>query len=310
MPTQNQIHVDRPLSNISIKYRNADYIADMVAKPVPVKNRTDKYFVYSKDNLRIEDTHRADKAESQIVDFNISTATYSLEKHGLKAKISDDEYANSDEALDLRIDATENLTDAILAKRENTFCTLIGTAANWANTTSLTSTYAWSAYTSLSNPIPFVDSACSAITKNTGKKANTVVMDNATFYAVKEHPSIVDRVKYTSADSITETIIAKLFNIDNLYVSRAIQNSGKEGLADSMGYMMTDCCWIGYVEPAPGLRKPSALYTFFASRLGLPMQTKMWREEEIESDVIEVNAQYQTKIIASDCAYLIVNTVQ
>lgn len=311
MPLSKQIHVDKALSNISIAYRNTDLIADMISPLVPVVHDTDKYFVYSKDNLRLEESFRANKAVAREVDWNLSTATYALEKHALKHLITDDDRANADEAINLEIDATEMLTDKILLRREKSVIDLIHTTANWSNVTSLTSTYAWNADTTLSNPIKFVDSACSVILAGTGKRANTMVINDSTFRAAKEHVSIIDRVKYTSMDSVTEDILAKLFNIGKVYVSRAIINTQDEGASvGSVGFMMTDCAWIGYVEPTPGLKKPSALYTMVQSENGMKAKVKKWRDEEREGDYIEVGTKYNAKIVASDCAYIIANTVQ
>ena len=78
----------------------------------------------------------------------------------------------------------------------------------------------------------------------------------------------------------------------------------------SVGFMMTDCAWIGYVEPNPGLKKPSALYTLVQSETGMKAKVKKWRDEEREGDYVEVGTKYEAKIVASDCAYIIANTVQ
>lgn len=312
MPLSKDIHQSKALENISVAYRNEELIASLVAPVVPVKHETDKYYVYSKDNLRLEESFRANKAVSREVDWNLSTATYTLEKHGLKHLISDDDRKNADAALDLEVDATEMLTDKLLMRREKSVIDLVHTASNWSNVTSLTSTYAWSADTTLSNPIRFVDSACSSILAATGKRANTMVINDGTFRAAKEHVSVIDRVKYTSMDSVTEGILAKLFNIGKVLVSRAIINTQDEGASvGSVGFVMTDCAWIGYVDPNPGLKKPSALYTFVQTNDNDNLYSvKKWRDEEREGDCVEVGTKYNAKIVASDCAYLIINTVQ
>lgn len=310
MPLSNQIHVDKSLSEISVAYKNEAFIADKIAPMVPVKHDSDKFFVYSKDNLRLEETVRANGAPAREVDWNISTSSYVLVKHGLRHLITDDEMENADDALNLKIDAAETLGEKLKLRRESDVISLVHTAANWANTTSLTSTYSWNKATDLSNPIKFVDSAASAILKNTGKMPNICVMDEATFLAAKEHPNVTDRVKYTSSDSVTESILSKLFNVPEVLVSRSIVNGASEGLADSMGFQMTDCCFIGYVEKSPSLRRPSALYCFNQQSYGFPMTVKQYRDEPREGVFVEANMKYQAKIVASDCGYLIVNTIQ
>ena len=310
MPSNSRIHQDSALSDLSVAYRNDRYIADALVPAMPVNHESDSFYVYSKDNLRDEQSLWAKGARAARVDFAVSTASYQLERHALEELVLDDDRKNADPAIRLDMDATENLTEKILLEKEKTLATLVGTAANWANLTSLTSTFAWSAATSLSNPILFVDSASSVIAQNSGKLPNVMAIDHRTFMAAKEHPSITDRVKYTSPDSITAPMLAKLFNIERLLVAGAIETTGQEGLTDSMSFVWTDLAFIAYMEQNPGLKKVSAMYRFEQRSEGRPFSVFRYREDETEGDVIRVKSKYQQKVVASDCAYLINNTVQ
>jgi len=49
-PTANDVHVEQPLSNISIAYRNETYYADQIFPVVTVENKTDDYFRFSDEN--------------------------------------------------------------------------------------------------------------------------------------------------------------------------------------------------------------------------------------------------------------------
>ena len=44
-PTVSQVHLDRALPNVSVAYRNANYIGDLVFPSVVVQKISDKYFV-------------------------------------------------------------------------------------------------------------------------------------------------------------------------------------------------------------------------------------------------------------------------
>ena len=311
MPLNSQIHNDKPLENISVAYANQSFIANMLSPQVPVKHETDEYYVYSKDSLIIPDTKRADGAEAKEASFSLSTASYSVDEHSLRDLITDRKRQNADPAINLEKDTTEYLTEKIMMRKEFDLLTTIGTKANWAQEYSLTSTFAWNANTTLSNPIDFALSAGSTIAKNSGHLANVCAVDYATFLALKKHVSIVDRIKYTSAESISEGLIARLFEVDKLLVSRAVYNANEEGMADSMTFMMTDCAWFGYVEQNPGLKKASALYTFVTTNANnSPMSVKKWREDKRGGDMVEVSHMYDHKIVASDCAFYIGNTIQ
>lgn len=310
MPKSNQIHQDSALEAISVAYKPEGMIASQLSPSVPVKHDTDKYYVYSKNALSLPETLRAPGAAANEADFDVSTASYVLAKHSLKKLVTDDEVNNADVALKPRIDATENLTWRILQRREKALATLVGTRSNWANIASLSSTFAFNQNTTLSNPITILDSATAVIVQNSGMKPNTLVLDYSTFLAAKEHVSIIDRIKFTSPDSVTEGMLAKLLNVARLLVPYAVENNGNESLADSMAFMWTDCAWLAYIEQAPGLKKPSALYTFEQQSQGNPYRVKAWREEEREGDFIEVTSKFQHKAVASDCAFIIANTIQ
>lgn len=45
MPAISQIHIDQALTNISVMYRNASYVADEVFPILPVSKRSNKYFL-------------------------------------------------------------------------------------------------------------------------------------------------------------------------------------------------------------------------------------------------------------------------
>jgi hypothetical protein len=66
-PTQNQVHVDAILTNISVAYfqQNQNFIATRVFPVVPVSKQSDKFFTYTKNDwFRDEAQRRADATES------------------------------------------------------------------------------------------------------------------------------------------------------------------------------------------------------------------------------------------------------
>ena len=311
MPLPSSVHQDQALENVSIAYKNGDLIAQDIAPMVPVNHESNKYYVYSRDQLVLPETERAIGAESNRATFSLSTASYKLTEHALKDFITDRARANADAALNLEVDATEHLTMLILMRQEVELANLITPTGTWANTTSLTSTFAWSANTTLSNPILFMDSAATTIMQASGLRPNTLVINDPTFRAAKEHVNIVDRVKYTSLESVSEDILAKLFTVDKLHVGRGIYNSGGEGLADATQntYIWTDVAWLGYIEKNPGLKKPSAIYNF-TMKQGNPVKVMRWREDNLSADAIEVSKLYSQQIVMSAAGYLIYNPVQ
>lgn len=303
-----QVHQNKALENISVAYMPQGLVALDISPVVGVEKESDIYYVYSKDNLRIPTTLWADGDVTNRSVWNLSTATYTVQRHGLDDLVTDRQRDNADKAVKPEIDTTEALTGQIKLRWEFDLFSIINTTTNWANKTSLSSTQAWSQNTTLSNPITFVDSATTSIRRRSGTKANTIVLSDSTFKAAKEHVSITDRIKYTSSESVTPALLATLFNVNKVVVSTAVRNAGEEGLTDSLVDIATDTAFVCYVEPNPGLKKPSAFYTFSKNGGTNPWRVRTYRDEPREGDVIEVSTFYQHKVVSSDCAYVIVDT--
>jgi len=297
MPDINTVRQDKLLSNLSVKYRNKSFIAAEVFPFVPVKKNSDIYRVYSRQ-FRLPSTSRAIGASSREHTFEISTSSYVLEKHGLKDYIPDDTKDNYDIG-DLRADTTEELTDTILRRMEKSFLDLF-TTTSWSQNQSLATAALWSANTTVSNPILPVDTATSTILLNSGEMPNMGLIGFNNLVITKNHISILDRVKHTSKE-MTEAMLAALFGLEKIAVSKAGLDSAAKGETASVAFMMNNQFWVGNTKARPSLKTQTAGAIF---RKNKPL-VKRWRDEDRESEVVEVNMQYQVRVISSLSGFLI-----
>lgn len=311
MPLPSSVHRDAALEGVSIAYKVQGLVANELAPAVPVKHESDVYYVYSRDQLIVPESIRAPGAEANLADYSVSTSTYRVDEHALKEHISDRARANADPALNLEVDATEHLTQLILMRQELDLAAIVGASGTWANVTSLTSTFAWNQNTTLSNPLLFVDSASAVVIRSSGMRPNVVFMDERTYRATRTHVSIVERTRYVGIESADEKMLAAMFSVPKVLIGSGTRNTGPEGLADATAnsFIWTDLAWVGYVESAPGLRKPSALYNFTV-RDGAMVKVKRWREEALESDAIEASKMFDNVAPMSAAGYQIWDTVQ
>jgi len=301
---RNQLHVDKLLSNVSIKYSNPEFIHSKVFPMLPVGKETDKIRIYTR-NIKIQETDRADKGKAREASFEMSNSSYSLEKHALKEYVSDDEVALNDMG-DLRADTVEYLSDHIQLRKEKSFADLFSTKANWSNNVSLAATQQFNSNTVTSNPVPIFDTAASVVMKQSGFKANNAIIPHDSFISIKNHTSILDRVKYTSSE-ISEPMIASLLGVGELQVPAAQYDSAAEGLAESLSDLYSDNAWVGYTAKRPGLRQASAGYML--QQKGREGQyVRRWKDEERDCEAIEVNSKHLFKLVATLCGYLIVDT--
>lgn len=297
MPFQNQLHVDTLLGNISVKYRNAEYIAMDVFPEVPVKKSSDLYRVYDR-NFRIPETARNAKAAAREHTFEVSTASYNLERHALKDYVADSDADNYDLA-DLRADTTEELTDVILRRLEKAVADLF-TLTNWSLNVSLAAGAQWTSNTTTSNPIPVWDTGASTIVGNAGIMPNFGILPRDAFVACKSHISVLDRTKYTSAE-MTKEMLAGLFDLKELLVPVAQIDTSNLGATQTISNVYGDVSFLGFKPPKAGPKVLSAGYVF---RKAMPL-VKRYRVEERDADAIEVNMEYVPKVVASLAGYLI-----
>lgn len=297
MPLANQVHVDSLLSNVSIKYRSADLIAMEVFPEIPVKKTSDLFRIYDR-NLRIPETKRANKGEAREHNFEVSTASYLLQWNSLKSLVTDNDAQNYDLA-DLRSETTEELTEVILRRLELDVAQLF-TTTQWSLNVSLAAANAFSANTTVSNPIPIFQTAASTVINNAGFIPNLGILPRAGYISCVNHVSILDRLKYTSAE-VDANKLAALFEIPKLLVPKSGYDTSAIGATVSISSFYDASAWVGYVPKNPGPMEPSAGYVF---RNKVPM-VKRWREESRNGEWIEVNMEYQARVVASLAGYLI-----
>jgi hypothetical protein len=166
-----------------------------------------------------------------------------------------------------------------------------------------TSVYKWSDYAN-SDPVKDITDAGIYITRQTGRKPNTFTVAESVFRTLKNHPDIVARCKYTQDRIVTEQLLAALFEVERVIVSRAVYNAADEGAPVDMNFVAQDGALLNYVTPDPGILTATAGYTFswkgVSGQLGFITSVKRFRMEAIRSDRIEAETAFDMKLIGSD----------
>jgi len=315
-PTQSQVHVDAILTNISVAYmqRAENFIADKVFPVVPVDKQSDKYFVYEKNDwLRDEAQVRTDGTESVGSGYNIATATYYADVFAIHKDIGDQTRANADAPINVDREAAEFVTHRLLTRREIQFNNDFMTTGKWAYdvagvaaSPTTGQTIQWSDYTN-SDPINDIEAGKAGILSVTGLEANTLVLGYDVFRQLKNHPDLVDRIKYTSSQTITEDMLARMFDIERVLVSKSIKATNKEGATGAYSFTTGKTALLAHVAPNPGVLTPSAGYTFswtgVSQGMGLTIGTSSFRLESLRATRVEAELAFDNKVVASDLGY-------
>ena len=277
-PTLQDVHVAAALTNVAVAYFQSEdaYVADKVFPMVPVQHQTDVYFVWSKaDFFRDEATMRADATESSGTGVNLKTQSYSAKVWALHQDVGSQTRSNADPAVDVDVTVTRHLMQKLLIRRDRIFMTsymatslwgtdATGTAASGGGSPGGTTPVYWD---DDANGDPFTDIAYAQTTilTNTGFLPNKLLISWNVYQALRKHPLVIDRIKYTSpayAGTITPQLLAEAFDVEQVIVSKAVYNTAQENATASMSFIAGKNALLCYAPPASGLMIASAGYTF------------------------------------------------
>lgn len=312
-PTSGAVHTDAMLTNISVAYmQSADsFIANQVFPSLPVTHQSDKYYIYTKNDwFRDEAQIRPPATESAGSGYGLSTASYSCDVFALHKDIDDQTIANADAPLNMEADAARFVAQRMLTRHEIEWVASFFGSSIWG--TDSTPGALWDNYAT-SKPLVDVQAGKETVLKNTGFEPNTMVLGYEVYSDLLNHPEIVDRIKYSSAEAVTQAIMARYFGVSRLFVARAVKATNLEGETAAYGFTHGKHALLCYVPPSPGLLTPSAGYTFVwqgvSDGLGMNIGTTRFYIPEIRSWRVESQMAWDSKVVASDLGYFFASVV-
>lgn len=273
-PYLSQVHVDRPLTNMSLAYIQSEtaFVAGRVFPMVPVDKKSDRYFVYTKDDwFRDDATVRAPNTESAGGGYDLdNTPTYSCTVYAYHKDIDEQEEANSDIPLNPERDATRFVTRKLLLRQEIQWVSDYFTTGKWTGGvggTDITPSPTWDDPTS--TPIEDVQVQALNILQTTGFEPNTFVLGFGVYQKLIRHPDIIDLIKYGAGPGnpaiANEAALAKIFSVERVVVSKSVKNTAAKtpGSATFTGALTAGKnALLAYVNPSPGIMEPSSGYIF------------------------------------------------
>ncbi len=301
LPTSRDVHIDQMCTNVSIAYTNQAYIADEAFPLLPVQKQSNIIPSYDQSYwFRDEAKMAGPNAEVQIAEYNVTTTdTYFCNRHRLGRLIYDEVRDNADAPFDLDREATLFLTDKIMLRREVNFVNQHFTTGKWTtDKTGDTDFTKWSNYGG-SSPVVDVTNYKDTVEALIGREPNKFIVGKQVYIQLKNHPDVIDLIKYTQRGQVTADILASLLEFEKFLVGRAIYTTDKEGTAEaSVTYSRV---WgknglMLYTPPSPSLMTPSAGYTVVWNRVaGANQYMQRFRREEAEADLMVINSYFSQK---------------
>ncbi len=316
MPLHSDVHVDRPLSNFAVEYRNEAFIASQVAPFVPVNNKSDTYMTYNKaDKFSLPKDLRGPKDEANQITWGTSTGTYACLDRALKDFLSDAVIANSDAGINPQQRTVGLLTDLLLLGYEKRVADLVfgyGNYATTGNRVTLTGTDQFSDYAG-SDPIGVIDTAKAACFV----EPNTMIMGVAVYNKLKRHPALL---AYVSGGATTNTpgmislaTMAEIFEIPRILIGKSKYNASMKGQTATYSKLWGSHVVVAFIDPAVTLDNLSAFKTFRWNQITTDagFKVRRYRDEKRGGGGEEIEAEMSVDeaIICEDVAYIVKDAI-
>lgn len=122
------------------------------------------------------------------------------------------------------------------------------------------------------DPVNFFDERRKDIKQAGRRTPNRLALGADAYIALKNHPDIIERVKYTGTTAnpakVTPDVLAQLFSIEKVVVMESTYNAAGIGNEDMQFICSPDSALLCYATPTPAIDEPSAGYIFTWDMLG------------------------------------------
>lgn len=301
---------DPVLTQVARGYKNAAYVGNALFPVVPVGLRGGNIIEFGKESFRLYNTARAPGSRVAVAQFGYAGKPYALTDHSINGLVPIEhlqEAANQAPGINLATGAVTFARDIILKRLEIEQATIARTAGTYAssNKTTLSGTSQWSDYSGTSDPIDDVESYKNTIRAKVGMMPNTILLPAAVFEKLKNHPKILDRIKYTGRDSVTEDILAGLFGIKNVVVGNGVYMDADGNMQDVWGKDVV----LAYTETSPVATQGAPSYGYTYQLTGYPVSEAAYYSGDYRSWLYPCNDAVSPVIAGADAGFLVINAV-
>nr|DAN80296.1 MAG TPA: major capsid protein [Caudoviricetes sp.] len=292
---------DPVLTKLAQGYHNLELIGEMLMPTVEIDKEAGKIPKFGRLAFRLPSTVRNLRGTSNRLDpEDITAIDVALEEHDVEYAI---DYREENEAIfSLRQFALNTTQDVIALGREKEVATLAldeskydsGNKVTLSGTSKITSKQA--------DIFAMFDTGIRAVKRAIGRKPNVCVIAGDVWAALKEHPAVIEKLKYSQVAIVTPEVFAKLIGIDTVKIGEAVYEESNQ-LKD----IWSDAIVLAYVAPRSTERKgtvyePSYGYTV-RRQGGLFVDT--YKENGGKLEVIRTTDIHKPHLLGASAGYLI-----
>jgi len=304
-PITSQIHINKPLTNLSIQYSQDianNFVNSKVFPVVPVVKSSDRYYVYDMATMFSTNAQRRlPNTETAGTGYRLSNDTYSCDVFGVHDDVSDQDRANADAPLNPDQDSTEVVTQDLLLKQELDWLGKYFTTSVWTGSSTGTDVTPGTLWSAGGTPIKNMRTEIKSVKNKCGKPANLVVLSEDVWDVLIDHADLTARIKNSDDKIPTLDLLARILEVERVLIAGGVKNTAKEGQTATLSAVASKDVLIVYAAPRPGLKQPSAGYTFqWNGLIGAAtngIRIKKYRMEHLAADRIEGEMAYDHKVV-------------
>jgi len=299
--------IDPVLTTVARGYKNAAFVGHVLFPKVDVNQRGGKILSFGKEDFMLYATGRAPGENTKRVSFGYLGAPYALESHSLEGKLPIEHLQEgmAVPGIDLgsmTVNKTQNIIELRLEKQR---ADVARNAASYpaSNKIALAGSSQWN--DPASDPVKIVEDGKEAVRKKVGKRANTAVIGAAVFAVLKNHPKVVDRMKYTGRDVATPELLASLFGLEQVVVGDAVYANDAGDFADVWGNDVI----LAYTEIGTVAEQGNPSFGYTYQLAGYPIVEESYFDRNAKSFIYPVTDEVAPVIAGAEAGYLIQNAV-
>ncbi|MBF0182788.1 MAG: major capsid protein [Magnetococcales bacterium] len=253
--------VDPVLTEVAQGFRHEEHVGALLFPRVPVQTSGGQVLEFGKESFKLYQARRAPGSATKRVQFGYLGKSFALVQDALEGQVPREYLRDAARVpgIDLGQRAIMGTLRALSLTLEYDQAKLATTAGNYDSNhkVTLSGNNKWS--DAGSDPAGDIDDGKEAIRSSVGIYPNTLLLSAQVFNALKEHPKVVDRFKYTSRDSVTPEMLAALWDLQTVAVGKAVAFDDAGNDIDIWG----NNAILAYVpQQTAGMEEPSFGYTY------------------------------------------------
>lgn len=308
--TPGSVQTTSVLQNMSVAYTNDEYIGLRLMPSFPVSFGTDAATWWELDKETMfeapDDTIGTGGSVNNInAGFVKQTAT--MHPHALQGSVD----ARSRAAMDAPVLALASrlplVVNGLRLNQEKRIVAIAGSSASFgSNTAAISAADQWN--TDLGgDPAGSVDAAKAELFSGIAETDTVAFCNERVFNVLKRHPTIREQFKYTGRETLSRQMLAEYFEVDDLLVGKAREQTANEGATQS---------WTNLWPSVFGVVKVPRVVQEKIACFGITLEEPMMELEHFEPNVggwgeyiTKVAFSDSSKVISSSCGYLLTGVI-